>query len=191
MTDLPNTPPPETDLLPQWFRAIRRLVDGVTSGLNVVGTLLIVAIMLLVNADVIGRGALNAPISGVPEMVSMSIVAIVFLQIAQTFRKGRLTRSEAVLGWLGARAPRLRAGVELLFALAGMALIWVLLRASTPLFAKSWTRGTFEGTIGDFTAPVWPVKLVILIGCTALLVQLALYAATSVFGIIGRERGAT
>lgn len=162
--------------LPGWFLAIRRPADALTSALNVGGTLLIVAVMLLVNADVIGRGAFNNPVSGVPEIVSMSIVAIVFLQIAQTFRRGRLTRTDVVPGWLARRAPRLRQAVEFVFALAAMALVWQILAASWPLFRKAWIRNTFEGTVGDFTAPIWPVKLIILIGCAALLLQLTLAA---------------
>ena len=145
--------------------------------LNVVGTLLILAIMILVNADVIGRGALGLPISGVPEMVSMSIVAIVFLQVAQTFRMGRLTRSEAVLGMIQSRSPRFRALVEFIFCCGAIGIMAQLLNASWPLFLKSWIRNTFEGTIGDFTAPIWPVKLIILIGCVALIVQLLLAAS--------------
>ncbi|MDX2484147.1 MAG: TRAP transporter small permease subunit [Pseudodonghicola sp.] len=173
--------------LPGWFRALRRMVDRVTGGLNVAGTLLILALMLLVNADVIGRGAFSAPISGVPEMVSMSIVAIVFLQIAQTFRKGRMTRAEAVLNTLGRVAPRLRLGLELIFALAAAALVWILFSASLPLFEKAWMRGTYEGTVGDFTAPIWPVKLIILVGCGALWVQLVLSACETLLRLIQGE----
>ncbi len=154
--------------------------DRITMALNVIGTLLIVAMMVLVNADVIGRGVFNAPISGVPELVSMSIVAIVFLQVAQTFRSGRLTRTEALLAAVRRRAPRLRAAIEFVYAVVALFIMGQLLMASTPLFVRSWQRNTFEGTIGDFTAPIWPVKLIILIGCTALMIQLfitALFAA--------------
>ncbi len=143
--------------------------------------------MLLVNADVIGRGAFDAPISGVPEMVSMSIVAIVFLQIAQIFRKGRLTRAEALLTALETRAPRARLVLELLFALAAAALVWQIFAASLPLFEKAWVRGTYEGTVGDFTAPIWPVKLIILVGCAALWVQLVLSALETLLRLTGRE----
>ncbi len=157
--------------------------DRITMALNVIGTLLIMAMMVLVNADVIGRGAFNAPISGVPEMVSMSIVAIVFLQVAQTFRSGRLTRTDALLASVRRRTPRLRAAIEFVYAVVALFIMGQLLIASTPLFVRSWQRNTFEGTIGDFTAPIWPVKLIILIGCTALIVQLfitALLAAKAV-----------
>lgn len=172
MTDISSNP----ETLPAWFLSLRRWVDRMTTALNVVGTLLIVAIMVLVNSDVIGRLFFNAPVSGVPEMVSMSIVAIVFLQVAQTFRMGRLTRTDAILGILKSRVPRLHDCIELLFSAAAIVLIWQLLAASQKLFVKSWVRNTFEGTIGDFTAPIWPVKLIILIGCSALIVQLILFA---------------
>lgn len=165
------------------FGVVRRMIDHVTMALNVVGTLLIIAIMVLVNADVIGRGMFNLPISGVPEMVSMSIVAIVFLQVAQTFRMGRLTRTEALLGSIEKRSPRLRAAIEFVFCAGAIALMLQLLEASWPLFVKSWERNTYEGTIGDFTAPIWPVKLIILIGCTALLVQLAISGLAAVADI--------
>lgn len=161
-------------------------IDRITTALNVIGTLLIVAIMVLVNADVIGRGVFNLPISGVPELVSMSIVAIVFLQVAQTFRMGRLTRTEAMLGILEKRSPKLRALVELVFCVGAIAIMVQLLTASWPLFVKSWVRNTFEGTIGDFTAPIWPVKLVILIGCTALIVQLIVAALSAAAQLLKR-----
>ncbi len=187
MTNHSDSSAPVSTNLPNWFRNIRRVCDTVTAALNVGGTLLIVAIMVLVNADVIGRGVFNAPVSGVPEIVSMSIVAIVFLQIAHTFRMGRLTRTDATLNFIKARSMRLYAAVELLFSLAAITLIWQLFSASKPLFVKSWVRGTFEGTIGDFTAPIWPVKLVILIGCGALLLQLVLFAADAAFRLFQKQ----
>ncbi len=153
-------------------QSLRHWVDRVTLALNVLGSLLIVAVMVLVNADVIGRGAFGLPISGVPEMVSLSIVAIVFLQVAQTFKMGRLTRSDALMGAMQRRAPRMRAAVELIFCIGAGGIMLQLLIASWPLFVKAWKRNTFEGTIGDFTAPIWPVKMIILIGCTALIIQL-------------------
>ena len=190
MTDTPANGIKNEGYLPGWFLFLRKIVDAVTIGLNVLGTLLIVAIMVLVNADVIGRGMFDNSISGVPEIVSMSIVAIVFLQVAQTFRKGKLTRTDAVLGFVQKRAPRIRIALDFLFSLAAIMLIWQILTASTPLFWKSWIRNTYEGTVGDFTAPIWPVKLIILIGCAALLVQLLMFAAEAGLKLIAKS-GAT
>jgi TRAP-type mannitol/chloroaromatic compound transport system permease small subunit len=172
------------------LRWVRAAVDWLAMSLNVIGTLLIFALMILVNADVIGRTAFLAPISGVPEIVSMSIVAIVFLQIAQAFRKGSFTRTDAVLGWVSRRAPRLRHALEFVYTLAALALVWFLFRASYPLFQKSWARSTYIGTVGDFTAPEWPVKLVILIGCAALMLQLVMAAAASAIAFVRDEPAA-
>ena len=187
---LPETP---SDLpgrhLPGWLKQVRRWFDRLTVGLNVLGTLLIVAIMLLINVDVIGKNLFRAPVSGVPEILSMSIVAIVFLQIAQTFRAGRLTRTEAVLNFIARRSARARLGLEMVFSLLSLGLVWQILSASTPLFLRAWSRGTFEGTIGDFTAPIWPVKLIILIGCAALIGQLALFALEAAFSLFGTRSG--
>ena len=48
-----------------------------------------------------------------------------------------------------------------------------ILYASWPLFARAWRRGDFVGAIGDFTAPTWPVKAVILFGTAVLILQFA------------------
>jgi TRAP-type mannitol/chloroaromatic compound transport system permease small subunit len=172
--------------LPSWFIGIRKIIDWLTNFLNVIGTLLIVALIILVNADVIGRVFFSAPVSGVPELVSMSIVAIVFLQVAQAFRMKRLTRTEVVIDFIQRRAPKVRHLLELVFSLAAIGLVWQLYWASQPLFLKAWKRGTYEGTVGDFTAPIWPVKFIILIGCLALLIQLTMHAATSGFHLFSR-----
>ena len=92
-----------------------------------------------------------------------------------------------MLDFLEKRAPRFRHLLELVFSLAAIALIWQLFWASQPLFMKAWIRGTYEGTVGDFTAPIWPVKLIILIGCAALLVQLSLHAGSAVFRLFAKN----
>jgi TRAP-type mannitol/chloroaromatic compound transport system permease small subunit len=169
---------------------IRAVADAISTALNVIGTLLILGLVVLVNADVIGREMFLAPISGVPEIVSMSIVAIVFLQVSQAFRMGRFTRTDAFLNILEQRVPRLRNAVEFAYSIAALALVWFVYSASQPLFVKAWERGTYLGTVGDFTAPEWPVKLVILIGCAALMVQIAIEAAIALWGVFYPENRA-
>ena len=140
-------------------------VGRVTGALNVLGTLIIVAVAALVNVDVIGRAAFGAPVSGVPEIVSLSIVCIVFLQAAEAVRQGRFIRSDALALKLAARAPRLASALEALWCLLALLLIGVIAEATWPLAIRAWERGTFVGAVGDFTAPVWPVKAILLTGC--------------------------
>lgn len=148
------------------------LLDGATQALNVAGSLLILGLMLLIGADVIGRGLLGRPIAGVPEIVTLSIVAIVFLQIPAAFRAGRLTRSDALLGWLRREAPRAAAGLEAVFDLAAIVVVAVIVRATWPLLSEAWREGHFVGSIGNFTAPTWPVKAAVVLGGALLIAQL-------------------
>ncbi len=167
---------PEKSALWSSFDTTRRIIDFLTKVLNMLGTGLILLLVLLINSDVVGRALFGAPVSGVPEMVSLSIVAIVFLQIAQTVSVGRLTRSDALLGVVARRWPRLRQVFESVYNLLSAGLLIILFSSSLGLFEKSWRKQTFVGSVGDFTAPVWPVKLIILIGCAALVLQFALGA---------------
>ncbi|WP_019400598.1 MULTISPECIES: TRAP transporter small permease subunit [unclassified Chelatococcus] len=150
-----------------------RMLDAATAVLNAAGTLLIVAVMLAINADVLSRALFNAPISGVPELVAMSIVAIVFLQVPHALRLGGLTRAGILIESL---PPRLRAGLEVIYCLLAVGLCIVLFNGLMPLFERAYTRNTFVGAIGDFTAPIWPVRLVMLVGTVALGLQFLMRA---------------
>lgn len=150
-----------------------RLLDAATQGLNVLGSALILLLMVLVGVDVLGRNLLGAPLAGVPEMVTLSIVAIVFLQIPQALRAGRMTRSDALPRWLARRRPRLGRALGTAFDLAGIAIVWVIVRTTWPMFTRAWERGEFVGALGDFTAPVWPVRLTLIVGGTLLIAQFA------------------
>lgn len=150
-----------------------RLLDRLTQALNIGGSLLIFALMLLIGADVFGRNLLGTPIAGVPELVTLSIVAIVFLQIPQALRAGRMTRAEAVIGTLNAKHPTIGHAVETTFDLAAMAVVGTIVYATWPIFTRALKRNEFVGAVGDFTAPVWPVKAMILVGGTVLALQFA------------------
>lgn len=145
-----------------------RALDAVTQGCNVAGSALILGLMLLIGADVAGRNLLGRPVPGVPELVSLSIVAIVFLQVPQALRTGRIAQSEALLQALPARVSR---ALQTLFDLLGVATVGVIVWTTVPIFLRAWERDQFVGAIGDITFPVWPVKLCILAGGSLLALQ--------------------
>lgn len=167
--------------------AAARALDRLTAAVSALGTALILAVMGLIVAEVIGRRAFGTPIPGVIEMVSMSILAIVFLQLANTTARGRLTRSEALLGALRARAPRLGDGLDAALHLAGAWLVWTLLSAFWPQFQRSYGRGEMVGTVGQFLAPIWPVHGIV-VGGAAL--TLAVFAARALLLVVRAARGA-
>jgi TRAP-type mannitol/chloroaromatic compound transport system permease small subunit len=150
---------------------VLRGLDRATAGANIVGTLLIVGLVVIICVDVVGRETIGAPLPGVPEMVSLSIVAIVFLQVPQALKAGRLTRSDGLISVLQRRRPRLAAGLETGFDLAGIFVMAAILFAHWPTLSRAIARQEFIGSVGNVTFPVWPVKLAILVGAGLLLAQ--------------------
>lgn len=154
-------------------RAFDRLLDWS----NTAGTLLIVALGLLVNLDVFGRAIFTRPIAGVPELAGLAIVVIVFLQVPYCLREAHLTRSEAFLDKVLARRPALALALDALFHLVGAAMFCVVAYASFGMTEKAWTGGEYEGAQGVFMIPVWPVKLVVMLGSAAMALQYLRVAA--------------
>lgn len=148
-----------------------RLLDRLTQVANVCGSLLIIGLTALIGADVLSRNLFDSPISGVPEMVTLSIVAIVFLQAPQALKAGRMTRSDALINFLYARVPRLAKLFDTIFDLLAALVIAAIVYATYPIFIKSWVRADFIGAVGDFTAPTWPVKAMVLLGGVLLACQ--------------------
>ncbi|MCC5999952.1 MAG: TRAP transporter small permease subunit [Pararhodobacter sp.] len=146
-----------------------RVLDRVTALFSALGTALILAVMALISVDVAGRFFFGRPIAGVPEMVAMSILAIVFLQLANTLSRGKLTRSDAFLSMLRNRRPRLADTLDALLHGAGAFLIYTLLTAFWPLFQRSYGRGQMVGTVGQFLAPIWPVHGIVVLGSALML----------------------
>jgi TRAP-type C4-dicarboxylate transport system permease small subunit len=143
------------------------------SGLNGLGSALIFAMMVLINLDVLARYLFNAPISGVTELVELSIVCVVFLQISDAIRAGRLVRSDGLYRRLLARAPAAGRALGMTFDLAGALFFAAILHGSLPRLLEAWRGDYFAGNVGLFTFPVWPIRLIIVIGSvTAILVFL-------------------
>jgi TRAP-type mannitol/chloroaromatic compound transport system permease small subunit len=144
--------------------------------MNSIGTVWVFVLLVILNLDIFGRFLFNHPIRGVPEIVSLSIVALVFMQIAHTLKVGRLTRSETILNWIRKRFPKFGHLLEGIFHLIGAFIFAVIFKGSVPFLVKAWEIDEYVGAEGDFMAPVWPVKLIILIGCVAAAIQFLLLA---------------
>lgn len=155
-----------------------------TATLNTIGTVWIVALMLLIVSDIALRNIANAPIVGVPEMVSFSIVGIVFLQLSHALRVGGLTRSEILLNVLATRAPMARRLLLALFNLTGAAILAVALWRLVPALQSAWTNPSrsFIGSPGVFTLPRWPLLALMCLGIAATVLQFLTLAVASLKG---------
>ncbi len=152
------------------------LFDRLVSGMNGLGTVWIFVLMILINADAFGRTLLAAPIDGVIEMVELSLVGIVFLQLADAARRGRLTRSDGFFNLVLARRPRIGRYMGAAFDLLGAVFMTAIVFGSVPLLMDSIKNDYYVGNEGVFTFPVWPVKTIILIGCVIAGLQFLVFA---------------
>jgi TRAP-type C4-dicarboxylate transport system permease small subunit len=166
-TDLDAAPPPSTPSSPFGW-----LVDG----LNAVGSLLIAAVMVLMCADVALRNLANKPIDGVAEMVAMSIVVIVFLQLPATLRHGRMSRADLFIDPFIQRRPAAGRRLRSLYSACGVFACGLIAWASWPPLVRAWNNNEFLGIEGVFTFPLWPMRSIVILGASLAAVQYALLA---------------
>ncbi|WP_047147124.1 TRAP transporter small permease [Aquamicrobium sp. LC103] len=150
----------------------------VIGAMNAVGTLWIIGLMVLINADIFGRSFLHRPIAGVPELVAFSIVGIVFLQLAHTLRSGSMTRSDVLLNVLERRAPRARFILLAVFHAVGGMLLLLVAWKYAPSVAAAWQHPerNFMGNPGFFTIVQWPLFALVFLGIAATAIQFFLLA---------------
>ncbi len=163
-----------------------RIFERIVGGMNAAGSCWIVVLMLLINTEAIGRSAFNQPIIGVIEMIEISIVGIVFMQLADSLRRGVLTRSDGLFNQVMARrrgAGHMMGAVTMLFGAVFMCLI---LWGMVPFLIDAWRNDHYIGVEGMFTAPVWPVALIIVAAIAVTMVQFLINLAGHVRPLLAR-----
>ena len=141
-------------------RAWGALVDG----LGAVGSLLIVALMLVICADVLSRNIMGASLPLVSELGAMMVVMIVYLQLATTIRHDRLARADVFYSGFRAKHPRKGAALGAVFDLAGVVMIGVMAFATLNMLTRDIGANQFIGITGVMTLPTWPFRAAILAG---------------------------
>jgi len=181
-----------------------RVFHGIAMIANAAGTLVIFALIIVMNADVFSRNFFDAPLRGVVEMVIFSLVLIVFLQLPDVVRQNRLTRSDGFLVLGRTRFPRFTNVLDRIIDLSAAVFMALITWTMWPEFTESiatchfltppefgpepsgvfltdlktaLARCQYFGTPGIFTAPWWPAKLAIVFStalCTAIFLVKAL-----------------
>ena len=168
--------------------SISRFFGGWVFSLNSIGTAWIFLIMLLINTDVLLRFLFKMPIDGVTEIVSISIVGIVFLQLSDAIRAGRLTRSDGFFKKVVEMKPRLGAVLSIIFDICGVIFFCVILTGAVPFFIDAWQGGYFIGTEGIFTFPKWPVRLILVISCITVILVFIEKIIEDLYAFINDEK---
>ncbi|MBL4768186.1 MAG: TRAP transporter small permease [Rhodobacteraceae bacterium] len=152
-------------------QALSKLSNGIAIGSNAVGTLVVLGLVGIVNYDVVARGLFNAPFLGAVEVVQFSMVLIVFLQLPDVVRVNRLTRSDGFVAVIGVKYPKTAATVRHVIDAVSSIFMLLVAIAIWPEFTEMWETKDYFGIPGIFTAPWWPIKLVIFLSaslCTLL-----------------------
>jgi TRAP-type C4-dicarboxylate transport system permease small subunit len=139
---------------------LNRWSDWVAKALLAFAATLAFLLSFLVVADVVGRTAFGAPVKGTPEIVSMSIVIICFLQAAYAIRSGGMLHVDVIPALLPAR---LREALAAAGCLLGVAFFGVIVYGGIDPLAHAWSSGEYEGE-GALRVPTWPARLIVLVG---------------------------
>ncbi len=157
------------------FRTFEKIASGIAQAANAAGTLVVVLLIAVVNYDIVARGIFNKPFLGAVEVVQFSMVLIVFLQLPDVVRVGRLTRSDGFLGLVSRRNLRSGRFLSRLIDLVSATFMAIVAWAIWPEFVEMWETQDYFGVPGVFTAPWWPIKLVIFLSACLCVIHFILH----------------
>jgi len=161
------------------FGLIARAWHWLVDGLAALGTMLIGALMLLICADIVARNVMGSSLPMISELGALTLVMIVYLQLATTVRADRLARTEIFFLGLQMNHPRAGALLAAVFDLAGAVLIGLIAWSTVRILEKDFLSHEFIGVPGIATAPTWPFRAMILIGVTVASIEFLVRAATA------------
>lgn len=144
--------------------------------MGIAGALLVLLLALMINSDILSRVLANRPIRGVAEMVELTIVVIVFVQLPLTVVTGGLVRSSELHRRIGVHWPRIGQAMTLFFEIGGVVVFAVLAWGLWPKFIEAWQDGLYKGQPGLFTVATWPAILASVVGSAVSSVAFAVSA---------------
>ncbi len=149
------------------FSLIMKIFRQILDSLNAVGTGWVGAMMFLICADIFGRALFNSPIVGVPEIIKVSIVGLVWLHMAYTLKVGGHLRSNVSLD----RLPRKwQSGVEIIGSILGILVFGFAAYSSWDVMIEGWRIMEFEGEL-PVRVPTYPIRTIVFIGAFLTAVQ--------------------
>jgi TRAP-type mannitol/chloroaromatic compound transport system permease small subunit len=157
------------------------LVDG----LGALGTVLIGVLMIIICADVVARNFTGGSLPMISEAGALTLVMIVYLQLATTIRHDRLARTDLFLDAFKRRSPRGAALLMAVFDLTAAAALGVIAWSTVTVLERDFSRGEYIGVTGIATLPTWPFRALILLGISVAAVQCMI----QVLGALRRASG--
>jgi TRAP-type C4-dicarboxylate transport system permease small subunit len=132
---------------------------------------------LLVMANIIGRSVFDSPIYGTAEIVSASIVIIVFLQAGYAIRSRSMLKADFILNHMPPIIQRIFLAIGYLL---GAAFFLMIITGGWEESVLSYVEGEFEGE-GALHVPSWPARWTVLIGSALAMINYLVMAYIDVF----------
>jgi TRAP-type C4-dicarboxylate transport system permease small subunit len=147
----------------------------VSKALMVVAAMWAFVLAFYILIDVIARN-IDLPIEGTSEIVTNSIVVVVFLQLAYCVHIRGMLRADFLLHFMGPRLTRtLNVAGYLLCAVFFGALVY----GSYDGAWTAWVTNHFEGD-GALRVPTWPARFAVLLGCGLAAINYVLLALAEI-----------
>jgi TRAP-type C4-dicarboxylate transport system permease small subunit len=125
-----------------------------------------------------GRAFFNSPLVGVPEIVKVSVVGIVWCMMAHTLRIGAHLKSTILLDRM---SPAVKRGVELFGCLLGVVMFALIVYSGWAQMIDSWRIGEFEGEM-PVRVPTYPVRSLVILGAALTSIQFLVMAVENLRG---------
>ena len=162
------------------MKACAKVFNRLIQWMNGAGVVWVFALTFLICADIAGRTLFDRPLQAVPEIVALSLIACVFLQLAFAVDGARLTRADILLSQIRRRSAGIAGGLERFFALAGALVLLAMTAGAWPDFVRAFRTSEFVGVEGIYTLPIAPIKFIVVLG--------AVTAALSFLAVLGQRR---
>lgn len=162
--------------------------DRLSKFLMVAAAVWAFGLAFLVMGNIIGRTVFDAPIYGTPEIVSASIVIIVFLQAGYAIRSRSMLKAD----FLVTRLPEQVQQVFLAFGyLLGAAFFLMIITGGWQESVTSFVEGEYEGE-GALRVPSWPARWTVILGSGLAMINYLVMAYIDIFKpeLLNSERDA-
>ncbi len=150
------------------MRQVERTVNAISATLAILGAVAMVVVMAAISADVIRRDLTGRSILGVLELTEVLMVIFTFLGMAEAQRRDLHVRVGVVTAVLPVRVARY---TELFGWAVSLAFVTWMVHATTVRAIASVQAGEYR--FGTIAVPIWPARIAIPLGLTALLLQFA------------------
>lgn len=131
----------------------------------------------LILADIIGRGLFDSPVQGTPEIVTASIVIIVFLQAGYAIRSRSMLKAEFLVIKFPKPVQRVLLAIGYLL---GAAFFLMIITGGWDESILSWRENEFEGE-GALRVPAWPARWTVIGGSALALINYCVLAYIDLF----------